>query len=120
MIEYVLSKAREIPYVKGEQRIFSAIFDKRNRLVAESPCLYRKSHPRQKDLSVRTGFEEGRCNLHSEVNALIKSRGRGCKIVIARVGANGRPLDAHPCPSCSLAIKEATWIKSVEYSLEQM
>lgn len=118
MLDYVLSKARELPSIKGRQRVYSAIYDKRGRLVSESACSYEKTHPMQKRLSLNEGFDAERCYLHSEVAAIIKSRGRGYKIVVARVGRKGRVLDAKPCPSCMRAIREASWIKSIEYTLE--
>ena len=116
MLEYALSEARKIPYKRGQQRVFSVITDRKGRIVAESACFYFKSHPKQKEYSIRAGFDEARCMMHSELRACILSRGKGIKITIARVASDGRPLDAIPCPSCRLCIADHGGIKEISYS----
>lgn len=116
MLDYALSKARQISYKRGQQRVFSVITDAKNHIVAESACMYFKSHPKQKEYSIRAGFDAARCMMHSELRACILSKGRGVKITIARVAADGRPMDAMPCPSCRLCIADHSSIKEISYS----
>lgn len=116
MIDYCLEKARMIPYKRGRQRIYSVITDSKNRIISESECMYFKSHPKQKEYSLRAGFNAERCMMHSELRACVLSKGKGVKITIARVAADGRPLDAVPCPSCRMCINDHGGIKEISYS----
>src|SRR3990167_874740 len=116
MLEYVLRCARKLPYKRGQQRVYSVITDSRGRVVAESACYYLKSHPKQKENSIKAGFDEARCMMHAELRACILSKGKGVKITVARVSAEGRPLDAILCPSCRLCIADHGGIKEISYS----
>lgn len=113
MLDYCISRANEIPYKRGEQRVYSVITNAKGKVLSESPCMYRKSHPKQKEYSLKAGFDGERCMMHAELRSIVLSRGKGCKIYIARVAADGRPLDAYPCPSCKLAIDDHKGIKEI-------
>lgn len=115
-LEYCITKARQIPYVKGIQRIYSVMVDKKGRIVAESPNMMTKSHPLQKKYSLLAGLDRSRVMMHSELRSVILSKGKGTKIYVARVGSDGRPLDAIPCPSCRMALNEAG-IKQIECTM---
>lgn len=119
-LQYCLEKARQIPYVKGQARVFTTIRNRKGKIVAESMNLYYKSHPLQSKYSVKAGFDELRCNLHSELRAIIlaaKRNPKDCRISVARIGAKGNPLPALPCPSCALAIQDCGFISSIECTL---
>jgi deoxycytidylate deaminase len=46
--------------------------------------------------------------LHSEIDALVRIRhGKPYSIKVERYGKSGQPLNAAPCPVCTLAIKNA-------------
>jgi hypothetical protein len=116
-IQYCLEKAKTIPFVKGQKRLWTIILDKRNRLVSESGNSYSQTHTQMFHYARRTGTPN-KCYLHSEIAALLKDRNRkGCKIITGRVDSMGKACLAAPCLACQLAIKEFTNIKSVEYSL---
>lgn len=121
MLEYVISKAREISLDHGRERVYSCIVTKRGKIVGESANLYDRSHPLQKKYSVKAGLGEERICLHSEVASIIKAAKKNpkdCKIYVARVGKGGRVLNAWPCPSCRLAISLSGFITSVEATVE--
>lgn len=120
ILQKAIDGARNIPYVKGQARVFSLITDRKGKIIAQSANLYEKSHPLQSSYSKRTGFNELRCNLHSELRAIIlaaKKNPKDCTITVARVGATGQTLPAYPCPSCRLAIKEAGFIKAIQHTV---
>lgn len=123
MIEYCLQKARNLPLEKGKQRVYSCVVNKRGHIIGESANLYHKSHPLQKEYSVKAGLAEERCFLHSEVASIIKSAKKNqlnCTLFVARVGKGGKALDAVPCPSCRIAVKECGFITSVQYSVGEI
>lgn len=97
--------------------MYSIVVDKRGRIVAESPNRYDKSHTRMASCSYRAERNSDKCYLHAEMAALIKSQGKGVKLYVARVGRDGTPRLAMPCPACSLAILEHGNIRSVEYTI---
>jgi len=122
MIDYCIEQARKIPVVKGRQRVYAVITDKKGKVLSESMNLYSKSHPEQKRLSMAVGLSEERAYLHAEVACIIKASKRLRKgltgmLYVARVGYSGKPLDACPCVSCRLAIQECEWLSTVQYSI---
>ncbi|WWV93562.1 hypothetical protein KEN49_CDS0108 [Pseudomonas phage vB_Pae3705-KEN49] len=117
MLDYALEKCREIPYVKHRQRVYSVITDKRGRIISESQNMYGKTHPVQKRYSLKAGLSDLRCEMHSELRSIILSKGKGYRIYVARVGADGRPLDAYPCPTCQMAINDHGKLKEVIVSI---
>lgn len=115
-LDYCIQKAREIPYVKGEQRHYSLVLDKRGKILAESANSYVKTHPMMHRHSKRLGMFKD--FIHSEVNALIKDKTRkGVKLIVVRVNAKGEPCNSEPCCVCKEIIKNFKNIKSVEYSV---
>lgn len=122
-LDYCLRKASEIPYQRGYQRVYSCVVDRKGNVLGEGPNFYGRSHPKQKEYSLKAGLDPWRCYLHSEVYSLLQAAKRNpkhCKLIVARVGSNGRALDAKPCASCSIAIREAGFIKEISYSVEQI
>ncbi len=116
MIDYCLEKARELPYTHGKYRIYSVVLDRKGKILGESANLYEKSHPKQKHYSKKAGMNDHRIYLHAELAAMLRVRnGTPTKIVIARVDRNGNPVNACPCPSCQIAIKEFG-ISSIEFT----
>ena len=103
-----------MPYVKGQTRHYAVVVDKRGRVVGEGRNDYLKSHPLMHRTSRKLGLEKD-C-LHSEALALIRAKGKGNKIYIARVDSKGNPCYSAPCPVCSYLIKEGG-ISSVEFTI---
>lgn len=122
MLEYCISKAREIPVSHGRERVYACIVNKRGKIIGESSNLYDRSHPLQKHYSIKAGMSEERICLHAEVSSIIraakKNPDKGCKIYVARVGKKGRVLNAYPCLSCRLSISESGFISSIESTVE--
>lgn len=114
MLEYVISKAREIPYVKGQQRHYSVIVDKRNRVVSEASNSYTKTSPVMHKASKRLGLSKEYC--HAEQLAIVRSRGKGHKLYVARVDSTGKAVYSAPCEVCSLLLRESH-IKSIEFTV---
>lgn len=115
MLDLAIRKAQELPYKKGQSRVYSIITDKRGRIVAQAANDYSRTHPMMHRASRKLGLLKDYC--HSEQLAIVRARGRGCKIYVARVGASGQPLPAYPCPVCRELIREAGHIKSIECTL---
>lgn len=108
MITYCANKARNIKICKGRQRVYAVVLNKRGRIVGESANSYTKTHPRNKDTL--------RPYLHAEQRAILKARGQGVKLVVARVTKDGELAYSKPCEVCEMWIRESG-IKSVEYSV---
>lgn len=115
-LEYALKKARELPYVKKQSRHYACIVDKKGRIIAESANSYDCSHTTQYRYAKKAGRPEA-VYLHAEMACLLKDRyRRGVKMFVARVNKAGKPAYSAPCEICSLAIKDFSNIKSVEYT----
>ena len=114
-LDYCLQKASEIPYVKGQQRHYAVVTDKRGKIISESRNLYNKTHPQMARVSKKLGLDKTFC--HAEQLALVRARGKGCKLFVARVDSKNRPMYSSPCPVCSVLIEESGHIKSVEFSV---
>ena len=115
MIDRAIEKAREIPKKRGQRRVYCIITDKRGRIVAESSNSYSQTHPYQKKMCHLAGFEDKEF-LHAETAAIIKSKGKGCYLYVARVDAKDRVCLAKPCPMCEEAIKLHGNIKKIYHS----
>lgn len=115
-IQYCLDKAREIPYIKGQSRHWCAIYDKRGKLISEAGNSYCKTHPIMSKTSKKLGLHKEYC--HAEVLALLRSKGKGCKLVVVRVDNSGDSVYSKPCIVCETLIMENfPNIKSIEYSI---
>lgn len=116
-IQYAINKASSLPFVKGQKRLFAVILDKKNRIVCEASNSYSQTHTTQFHYGKRTGNPHA-CYLHAEIAALLKDKNRrGVKMIVARVDSKGRPCLAAPCVACQLALKEASYIKSIEFTV---
>lgn len=116
MITRAIEKAKEIPYVSGEKRVYAIITDDKGRVVAEGQNSYTKTHPIQKKIACCVGLPDKEY-LHAEMQAIIRSQGKGTKIYIARVDHKGNEKLAKPCPVCEKAILEEHGnINHIEYT----
>lgn len=116
-LDYALMKARQIPYTKGQNRHYSILLDKRGRVVSEGQNHYNKTSPRMKRAGEAVGLPDKTC-IHSEALAIFRDKkGQGRKLIVVRIGADGRPLYSAPCPLCCYLIKEHGGIQSVEFSV---
>ena len=112
-LDYCLQKAREIPYVRHQQRHYAILVDKRGKIVSEGFNSYSCTHPAMKNLSRKLGFD-GKEYRHAEFHAILKDkRNRGHSLYVARVGANGKPMPSSPCSVCYSLIKSKKNIKQI-------
>lgn len=117
MIDYAIKRASELPFMKGQKRLFAVILDKKNRIVCEASNSYSQTHTAMFRYGKRTG-NPLKCYLHAEVHALLKDKNRrGVKMIVARVDSKGKPCLAAPCSACQLTLKEASYIKSIEFTV---
>ena len=112
-LEYALQKCREMPYHKNQSRHYAVIVDKRGRLISEASNSYTKTHTVMAKTSKRLGLEKEYC--HAECLAIVRAKGKGHKIFIARVDSSGKACYSAPCPVCAVLIAESG-LKSVEFS----
>lgn len=112
----ILQKATELALElpSGKHRLCAIVTDKRNKIISIGLNNYNKSHPRQAYYAEKHGNKH-KIYLHAEMDALIKSRGKGEKIYIARVGLSGEKRLARPCKICYNAIKDSG-IKNIYYT----
>ena len=116
-LEYALKKARELPYVRGFQRHYSVVLDKRGMVVSESANSYVKTSPRSFKAASKVGRPEA-CFLHSEQRALyLDKRRKGVKLIVVRVDSKGNPMYSEPCEICKEVLKDYPNIKSIEFSI---
>ncbi len=100
--------ALELPNVKGQQRVSCLIVDKRDRILTFGVNDYQTTHPYQKKLSEKLGFDGERAYLHAETLACLRLRThhRPYKALICRVGRQGDLLPSCPCVSCREAFRQ--------------
>lgn len=109
MLEYALKQAFNMPHQR--HKIYAVITDHKGRIVGEAGNSYKKTHPFQKryaDMLAETcDRTKHKIYLHAEIAAIIKAKGKGHTIYVARAGNKGKPLLAKPCPMCQIAIEDA-------------
>lgn len=115
ILQKAIDSARNIPYVKGQARVWSIVTDRKGKVVSSSGNSYTCTHPAM----ARTSKKLGLCKeyLHSEVSALLKAKGKGCKLHVARVDSKGNPVSAFPCIVCQSFIKIDGSIKEIEHTV---
>jgi deoxycytidylate deaminase len=113
-LSYCIAKALEMPYVRNQQRHFAIIVDKRGRIVSSASNSYTKTSTVMAKAAKRVGLE---CKVfcHAEQLALVRSKGKGYKIYVARVLSDGSVGNSEPCPVCALLLSESH-IKEVEHT----
>lgn len=116
MLDYALSKARQIPYKRGQQRHFCIITDKRGRILAESANSYTKSSPKMKQAGQKVGLEE-KIFWHAECKTIysVRDLSKAHRLIVVRIGSKGEALNSKPCCICERLIQEVG-IKEISYS----
>lgn len=112
-LEYALNKARQIPYIKGQARHYALVLDHKDRIISESANSYTRTHTAMHKASRKLGLIKDFA--HAECLAIVKSKGRGCKLLVVRVFADGKQANSEPCCVCKEILRNSH-IKSVEYS----
>lgn len=115
MLDYCIEMAKSVPFEKNRVRVYAVITNKSGIVISEGSNSYVKTHPYQKHCGVRVGLFDKEY-LHAECRAIIRSRGKGENLYIARVDSKGKPMAAKPCPICQLAIEDHGKIKNVYWS----
>lgn len=111
-LQYALTKCKSIPYEKGKARVYCVIRDRRGKIVSEAANSYTRTHPTMHRCSRKLGLVKD--YLHAEVLAMLRAKGKGCKLYVARIDAKGSPVPAFPCVVCREAIRLEGSIKSIE------
>ena len=106
-IDRATIKASNIPFTKGQHRVYSIVYDKRGRTLSEASNTYTKSSPIMKSLGEDVGMPEKQF-WHAECLAIhrIPYGSLPYRIVIARVNREGESLPSAPCKVCANAIKK--------------
>jgi tRNA(Arg) A34 adenosine deaminase TadA len=114
MIELAIEKAARLPYIKGNQRVYAIVSDKRGNILSESHNDYFKSSPHMKRYAEDVGLT-GKIFWHAECRAIhyLPKNKKPYKITIARVNKHGSILPSQPCIICANVIRERG-IKIVE------
>ena len=100
---------------RQQQDIMAFAYDKRGKLLSVGKNSYVKTHPLQARYSKKVGLPN-KVYLHAELDCLLKAKGQPIhKVVVLRIGKNGQPANAKPCPSCSLALQDFG-VKRIEHS----
>lgn len=115
-LEYCLQRARELPYKRGEQRHWAAIYDKRGKLIAEGSNSYVKTSPKMLKAGNKVGLKD-KIYWHAECKAIYSLRNleKAYKITVVRVNSEGMPVNSKPCILCETLIKEIG-VRVVEYT----
>lgn len=98
----------------GQYHLVALALDKNDNILAKEFNSYTKTHPMQAKYAALAGTPD-KIYLHAEIRALVMAKTQVDKLVITRIGRNGKPLNAKPCPICELAIK-AHGVRRIEYS----
>lgn len=113
-LEYCIQKAKEIPYTSNQQRHYAVVVDKRGRLVSSAANSYVKTSTVMARAAKRVGLEH-KVFCHAEQLALVRSKGKGYKLYVARVLSDGTVANSEPCPVCALLLSESH-IKEVQHT----
>lgn len=115
-IDRALLKANKIPFIKGQHRVHSIVYDKRGKILSEASNTYTKSSPVMKALGEDVGMPEKQF-WHAECLAIhrVPYGTTPYRIVVARVNRCGDSLPSAPCKVCSNAIKKKG-IKIIEHT----
>ncbi len=102
---------------KNRQHIIkSTTYDRRGRIIATAYNSFSRTHPIQAKLAAKVG-QPARIFLHSEINVILKSRGRKIyKLVVERYDSLGNSKNACPCKICQEMIR-ISGIERVEYTV---
>ena len=122
----VLNQAVAVAISSQSKKKVGSIILKKGKLIASAVNLETKTHPLQAAYGERASCihnNEGlrmKKYLHSEIAAILRGRGKGDTIVVARVGGTGAKelRNSRPCVVCSMALKEYG-IKHIHYSTDQ-
>jgi deoxycytidylate deaminase len=116
MINEAIRLAKKNPVHK--YKFCSIITTKRGRIVAEGYNSFSRTHTMQYRYGSRHTSSEA-CFLHSEVAALLKAKGSGHTIYVARVNKQNIPAMARPCGACMAAIEQESTIKRIVYTISE-
>lgn len=87
-------------------------YDKRGKVISMGSNSYLKTHPIQAHFAKKQGTPYKQY-LHAEIDALIKADRPVHRLMVFRIGANGKYLSAKPCAICMSAMK-AYGVKIIE------
>ena len=94
--------------------ITALAYDRKGRLLSAGTNSYIKTHPLQAKYAKLSKRPQA-IYMHAEIAALIKARGKIHKMVVTRFDTMGNPVNAKPCPACTLALKDYG-VKVIEHT----
>lgn len=94
--------------------ITALAYDRKGNLLAVGRNSYTKTHPLQARYAAKAGRPLA-IYMHAEIAALVKARGEVHKLVVTRFDSKGRAVNARPCKSCQLALKDYG-VKHIEHT----
>lgn len=99
-----------------KQDMTAIIYDRKGRVLSVGKNSYFKTHTLQAKHAEKVGMPDKQY-LHAEIHAITKCRDldKAYRIFVTRIGKNGQPMLAKPCPVCESAIR-ATGIEIVEWT----
>jgi deoxycytidylate deaminase len=107
-----VAKDNDVPKFK-----FGAVITtKKGSVVSIGKNSYVKTHPTQSRYGARH-TNEAACFIHAELSAILRAKGKGHTLWVARVKKTGEIGMSHPCPSCMAIIKNETNLKRVIYTI---
>jgi len=94
--------------VKYKHQLTAVVYDRKGRVLSIGQNSYLKTHPKQKELSIKAGYPQKEF-IHAEVAAILKCRDltKAYRIRVTRVGRSGELLLAMPCNVCMPYIRES-------------
>jgi cytidine deaminase len=111
----IIADVIELAKQNNEKFKLASIITVNGRTVA-SAFNVSKSHPLQYKYAKKVGREEA-IYLHAELLCIIRAKGRGDTLIVARVGKNGEVKLAKPCSICMEAIRHETDIRVIHYTI---
>lgn len=101
---------------KYKHVLTAVIYDRKGRVLSIGQNSYLKTHPKQKELSIKAGYPQKEF-IHAETAAILKVKdlSKAYRIRVTRIGRSGELLLAAPCPIC-LSYILASGIRVIEHS----
>jgi tRNA(Arg) A34 adenosine deaminase TadA len=115
-MDYVYTLCMNTLKAKHKHHLTAVVYDRKGRVLSIGQNSYLKTHPKQKELSVKAGYPEKEF-IHAETAAILKVKdlSKAYRIRVTRVGRSGDLLLAKPCEICMSYIR-ASGIKVIEHS----
>jgi len=101
---------------KQRQDLTAIIYDKRGRVLSIGKNSYVKTHPLQAKHAAKVNNPKA-VFLHAEIAAIVRCKdlSKAFRMEVIRIGRDGNPAPANPCPIC-ISAADAAGIKNITHS----